>query len=323
MLQLQQLPNTNTMFLATLAVIFRFGISGFVLTAASLRSLHKLTKTELLQGIVAGSLLTAAIIFEYDALNYIRASIAAFLTNCYCIIIPLLAAIHFRRRPTLRTQVCCALVVIGMMILANVRIHDLHFTRGEIECFLATLFFGLYIYWLGVPQFYHNHTTRTSIIMYTTMVVVSLPLLYFSSHSTHPFLNSIQACASPTILGFLFLLTVLCTLLPYTLVNHWQREINSTEAGVIYCVIPVFASLFALFMPHFLGQLAGVHYNNESITLRLLLGGLFITLANVILQVGSRLEKAINWKLELPIDVLQKIKLVFQYKKESRAGSDS
>jgi len=94
----------------------------------------------------------------------------------------------------------------------------------------------------------------------------------------------LRAYASPAACGFLAIISVFCTLAAFLVMNSWQRHITATEAGLIYCAEPVFASLLALFLPGIFSSWAGIHYLNETITARLLLGGGLITAANVLLQ---------------------------------------
>jgi hypothetical protein len=68
--------------------------------------------------------------------------------------------------------------------------------------------------------------------------------------------------------------------------NAWQPKITATEAGLIYCVEPIFGSAMSLFLPGVFSAIAGIHYLNESGTWTLILGGGLITLANVLLQLN-------------------------------------
>ena len=79
-------------------------------------------------------------------------------------------------------------------------------------------------------------------------------------------------------------LVLICTLIAYSIMNYWQKRVTATEAGLIYCLEPVCASIFALFMPAWFSLWAGITYPNESLTTRLLLGGSLVTAANVLLQ---------------------------------------
>jgi hypothetical protein len=88
-------------------------------------------------------------------------------------------------------------------------------------------------------------------------------------------------------MGLILVLVVCCTLVAFTLMNRWQPVLPAPEAGLIYAAEPVFASVFALFLPVWLSRFAGIEYANESATVTLLTGGGLITLANVLIQVRA------------------------------------
>jgi drug/metabolite transporter (DMT)-like permease len=85
-------------------------------------------------------------------------------------------------------------------------------------------------------------------------------------------------------LGFTVALTLFCTLGAFTIMNTWQPRITATEAGLIYCLEPLFASCLALFLPALFARWAGFAYPNETLTANLLLGGGLITAANLLIQ---------------------------------------
>jgi hypothetical protein len=66
--------------------------------------------------------------------------------------------------------------------------------------------------------------------------------------------------------------------------NAWQPKITATEAGLIYCVEPIFGSLAALFLPAVFSVWAMINYANETATWTLLVGGGLITAANILIQ---------------------------------------
>ena len=72
--------------------------------------------------------------------------------------------------------------------------------------------------------------------------------------------------------------------------NHWQRDVEATEAGLIYCAEPLWTSVFALFLPAWLAAWTATDYANETPTVRLLLGGGLITAANVCIQIRNNAE---------------------------------
>ena len=162
----------------------------------------------------------------------------------------------------------------------------LHLSRGESETVLASLFFAGQIFWLERPDFAGNRTAHATIIMFATIALAMLPVLVGRGTSGAEF--AVAAAGSGPIIGLLLALTLLCTLATFTVMNHWQRFVEATEAGLIYCVEPVWASLCALFLPASLSALARVQYANESFTWRLLIGGVLITLANILIQLKPR-----------------------------------
>lgn len=89
-------------------------------------------------------------------------------------------------------------------------------------------------------------------------------------------------------LALMGLLALACTVGAYLLMNTWQPKITATEAGLIYCVEPIFASLLALFLPGWFSGWVGIDYANEQVSWTLFVGGGLITLANVLLHVWPR-----------------------------------
>ena len=117
--------------------------------------------------------------------------------------------------------------------------------------------------------------------MFLMMALLSVPLVW----ATMPNLAAIrQAYASPAACGFMAVLVVICTLAGYMIMNCWQKRVSATEAGLIYCIEPVCASVLALFLPGWFSAWAGIAYANESLTGKLVLGGVLVTAANVLLQ---------------------------------------
>lgn len=286
-------PGASTWFLAALALTFRFGLAALVVAGFmtwTWRGGQKLTRRECSQGLGLGLFGGAGMFFQFDGLNYTAASTSAFLTNCYCVILPVIVAIQRRRLPPAVVVVCSGLVLAGMAVLADLDPRTLRLGRGELETVLSAVFFAAQIFWLERPSFHRNRTAHATLVMFTTVAALGgVALVVNRSRGVPVWREAIAACASWPVLGCLLVLTILCTLCTFTLMNHWQRHVEATEAGLIYCAEPVWTSLFALFLPALLAAwVGGVQYPNEHLTARLLLGGGLITAANVLLQFKPR-----------------------------------
>lgn len=275
------LPDAGSWFLTALNVLYRFGTAAVLLALFLGRNLKKISRLEIEQGIGLGVFGVGGILLQVDGLAYTTASTSAFLTQSYCVIIPLWAALIQRRFPPHKTLLSIAIVVAGLIILVGLDFRDLKLGRGETETLFASLLFTGQILLLERPRYAANQPLRFTFVMFVVMTLICVPGVLLTAPDAGA---CVRAYASPAAIGFMAILVLFCTLGGYLFMNRWQREITATEAGIIYCVEPVIASALALFLPAWFSVWAGIHYANESLTVRLLIGGGLVTAANVLLQ---------------------------------------
>jgi drug/metabolite transporter (DMT)-like permease len=279
--QQQLLPGVSSGFLTSLGVFYRFGFAGLILLVFTARRMGGISRLEVEQGLLLAGFGGLGIWFQMDGLSYTPASTSAFLTQSYCIFIPLWLAVVNRRFPPLKQSVCILLVVGGVWELANLNLHSLKLGRGELETLIGSLMFTGQIMTLDRPRYAGNRPLLFSTVMFLAMALLCVVPVWASAPSPA---DCLRAFASPATVGFMVVLVLLCTVGAYTLMNLWQPFVSSTEAGLIYCLEPALASLLTLFLPHWISRWAGVDYPNETLTSRLLLGGGLITAANALLQ---------------------------------------
>ena len=283
----QMLPEAGPWFAAIYTMAPRFLLAVAVLVVWRPRSIARITRKEINQGVVLGLFTTGGMFLQNDALQFTAASTSAFLTQCYAIIIPIWLAITARRNPGIRIWVCCALVLAGVALLGHFDWHALQFGRGEWETLLCSLFFTGQILWLERKQFAGNDPIRLSLVAFFTQAVILWTTAVALAPNAHTLL---LPWTSVPWLGLTAILTVFCTLGAFVLMNIWQPKITATEAGLIYCVEPIFGSVMALYFPAIFSVWAGVNYPNETATWTLLVGGGLITLANIVIQLKPPAE---------------------------------
>jgi drug/metabolite transporter (DMT)-like permease len=236
-----------------------------------------------------GLFAAGGMLLQNDALQFTHASTSAFLTQFYAVLIPVWVAVRLRHNPGARIWLCCALVLAGVAILGRFNPLDffrgdgrqVHFGRGEWETLLSSLFFMGQILTLERRDFAGNRPEKITFAMFATEAAI----FWVLAGATAPDAATLIApWTSPAWLGFTVALTLFCTLGSFSLMNAWQPKITATEAGLIYCIEPIFGSAMALFLPALFSIWAGIDYPNESATWTLLAGGCLITVANVILQ---------------------------------------
>lgn len=275
------LPEAGPWFSAIYTVAPRFVLAVAVMLLLKPRVWRGVTRGELKQGVVIGLFAAVGMLFQNDGLQFTAASTSAFLTQLYAILIPVYLAIRARRSPGLVVWVSSALVLAGVAILGKFDWRELHLGRGEWETLLCSVFFMGQILWLDKKEFVANRAYELTFVIFVTEA------LFFSvlAGATAPDLAAlVTPWTSPAWLGLTGSLTLLCTLTSFGIMNAWQPKITATEAGLIYCVEPVFGSVMALFLPAIFSAWAGINYGNEVATWTLLVGGGLITAANVLIQ---------------------------------------
>ncbi len=290
--QQRLVPSAGTWYISALSLLVRFGVSSLVLAVWQARRWRTFTRLELWHGVGLGVFCALGIVFQMDGVMHTAASTSAFLTQCYCIFIPVVVALHKRKWPTSILAVCCILVMAGVAILGNINWRELRLGRGEAESILASFIFTAQILWLERPIFARNNTDSVTLIMFVVVTLVILPVVLATGHGPREW---VLVYSTPATLGIIALLTIACTLATYGLMNKWQAHISASHASLIYCTESLFTSVFALFLPGWLSKLAHVDYPNEHITWRLVVGGGLILAANlVILWEAKRLEKKVG-----------------------------
>jgi drug/metabolite transporter (DMT)-like permease len=275
------LPNAGSWFVTSLDVMYRFGAAGLLMALLKRRDLKTISRREIEQGLKLAAFGAGGILFQMDGLSYTAASTSAFLTQGYCVFIPLWIALTNRRLPSQKIFLSSALVLTGVAVLANLDLQTLKPGRGELETLIASLLFTGQILCLEHPRYAANRPECFSTVMFLAMALLCLPFV----GATMPDASAcVLAYASPAACGFLAILVLFCTLGAYNMMNRWQRHVTATEAGLIYCVEPVFASVLALFLPGWFSRWSGIGYADEQLTLRLFIGGGLIIAANVLLQ---------------------------------------
>jgi len=281
MLHERLLPEASTWFSAIYTVAPRFALAFLVLLALKPLAWRGLTRGEVKQGVVIGLFAAAGMLLQNDAMQFTAASTSAFLTQFYAILIPIHVAVRMRRNPGAMVWLSCALVLAGVAILGKFNWREMHLGRGEWETLLASVFFMGQILWLEKKEFAANRAFELTLVMFATMALVFAVLAGATAPSAAAL---VLPWTSPVWLGFTLALTLFCTLGAFGLMNTWQPKITATEAGLIYCVEPLFGTLMALFLPAIFSVWALIQYENETVTWTLIAGGGLITLANVLIQ---------------------------------------
>lgn len=238
------------------------------------------SRSELVQGLWIGVFAGGGHFLQADGLNWTDASTSAFLTQGYVVVLPLLAALELRTRPKSRVLWAVVINVLGLAVLARFDPLTLALGRGEAETLIAAVLFAGQIFTISRPQYEQNRAGPVTMIMFLTVGLGALPLAATAIDPEH--LRHFMGDAKLWLL--LGLLASCCTLVPFLLMNRFQRSVPAPEAGVIYGAEPVLACILTLFLPVLLARLVQIQYENESLSLRLVVGASLVTAAALLLR---------------------------------------
>lgn len=274
-------PGSGNWLVTVCTVAPRFLVAGVALALFGAWRHGRPTRPELRQGLGLALFLGLGLLLQVDGLQRTHASVSAFLTQLYAVLIPLWVAARTRRAPPWPVVAACALVVVGVGVLGRVDVRAFRLGRGELETILGSLFFMAQILWLERTEFARNRVLPTTTVMFLAVGagfgVAALAL------APQP-LALLALARSPAWLGLTAVLTAACTIFCFVVMNACQPRITATEAGLIYTLEPVSASALALFLPAVFSGWIGLAYANELFTWHLFVGGVLLTAANVLVQ---------------------------------------
>ena len=283
----QHAPGNSTVFFAAWCITLRFGFAAVLVSLFGIRQLRGITRREWKQGIGLGALGGLGLLLQMDGMAYTQASTSAFLTQGYCVWLPLWFALSRRRKPPTAVIVACVLVLTGGALLAGVDLGHPHLGRGEWETLAGSVVFTAQILWLERSEFRGNHVQRFSLVMFGILSLCLLPVALATARSASDLATAYSSLPAAVLLA---VLVGPCTLFSFMLANRWQPEVPATEAGLLYSTEPVFTSMVALFLPALISRGSGIDYPNERVTWNLVVGGGLVLVANLWLQLGHHSE---------------------------------
>jgi len=240
----------------------RFGVATLALLVLAGRHL-KMSAETLRRGVLLGVLYGLAQILQTFGLARTSASVSGFITGLYVVATPLLGAVILRTRVERRVWLAVMLATAGLGVLS---LHGFSVGYGELLTLAASMIYALHI--LAMSRL----TTPGTTISLTLVQMIVITVVCTVAALPH----GIALPASAADWGAVLYLGVLAGALTMFLQTWAQGHLDPTRAAVIMAMEPVWAAAFA------------VALGGESITGRMLLGGLAILAAMYLVEVSGR-----------------------------------
>lgn len=220
-----------------LLLAIRFSIAFVVLGAVFFRRLRGLDRRFILGGMLCGAMLITAYSLQTFGLVGTTPGKNAFLTAVYCVLVPFLAWIFFRKRPTMWNWLAAVLCVAGIgLVSLN---GGLTIAPGDALSLLSGVCYALHIialsrlgekgdvFALSIIQFGTTALLAWLLHLLTVPADVHLPLRIWPQ------------------LGYL---SVLCTCVAITLQALGQKLTPPSQSAILLSLESVFGVLFSLLL---------------------------------------------------------------------------
>lgn len=241
----------------------RFAIAAVAMLLVAPRAIARLSPASRRSALVLGLIYGLAQILQTAGLAHTSASVSGFITGMYVVCTPLLAALLLRTRITGLTWGAVALAALGLGVLT---LDGFAIGYGEAITLLSAVLYALHIVGLGAWS-RPGEALGMSILQIVVIAVVCLV-------ATAP--DGVvlpQTGADWASIVYMALVAGALALLGQT----WaQSHLSPTRAAIIMSMEPVFAAFFAIL------------FGNDSLTLRMLLGGALVLTAMLVTELVPR-----------------------------------
>lgn len=250
----------------------RFTISAVLLLALAGKRLRSMSRASVRGSVLIGVCLAAAYIVQTYGLKYTTPGKNAFITTTYCVMVPFLAWLVYKRKPGLHNVAAAVLCVAGIGFVAL----DAGFgevNTGDVLTIFSGVFYALQI--ILMEQYISGcDSLSVSAVEFSTAAVICLV-------GTFAFEGTPVMPASGQIFAVLYL-AVMCTALCFFLQAWGMKYTPSSTAAMIMTLEAVFGTIFSVILYH------------EQVTPRLLAGFALIFVAVVLSETGTELLKKLR-----------------------------
>jgi len=235
---------------------WRFALASAAFYLLTFPRQRHFSRFEVLGGLAIGLTFCVGILLQLIGLRYTLPSTSSFLTALSVIFAPLAQTLLLRRPPGTQTIIAIVVALIGMFILSQPNPHattpqtiaqtPLVPHLGEILTIIGALLFTAQI--LSIDHFGQRaDPTRLTLIMLASTAIVSFILgLSLGGASLHRSAVLGSLIHSQTFIICFVLLALMSSMFSQYLMNRYQPLIPPATAAVVYCLEPVFGTLFSV-----------------------------------------------------------------------------
>lgn len=234
-------------------ITIRFALASVVLVALFPRLFMRARREEWRAGATLGLLMAFAFAGQAIGQVYTTPSKSAFITGLTTPLVPFVALVILRVRPTIENLIGVSLASVGGMLILIPQ--DASVNRGDVLTLLCTALFAAHITLLSsyarrfdIRQLTVLQITSAAIVFVLVwlafkacaLVLVGHPLPEVIARETVPLVFSLR------VLWQIVYLALVATVATFLLWTWGQSRMSATHAAIIFSLEPVFATMFAV-----------------------------------------------------------------------------
>jgi drug/metabolite transporter (DMT)-like permease len=230
----------------------RFILAALLMIAYRPTVFRGLTFKFIKQGVLAGILLGGGFIFQTFGLANTTVSNTGFITGMYLVFTPLISLIILKRKVLLVQWF--AIAMIGLVLISY---NGISIGTGEILVLISAFIYGAHFVALGEWSDGKN-TYALTLIQIMTIAAMS---------TVFAFINGFQMPPNASVWQAILFTAVFATFIGFLVQTKAQSVMSATAASVLLAMETPFALFFGLF------------FNNDPLTLRIIVGGSLVMTA--------------------------------------------
>ncbi|NMP36679.1 MAG: DMT family transporter [Clostridiales bacterium] len=254
-------------------MLLRFGTATVAMLLIFNRKLFPVTKKELKCGAIVGFFLFSGFYTQVWGLNFTSLSHNGFLTAVNVVLVPFIAWLIMKKRPSVKVFVSSAVCLGGVMVLTYTG-DRISFNRGDILTVLCAVLFATHIaYTQKCAE--EIDTAKLTFLQMLFAFIYAIPVfLAFDMRS----LAGCDISGLPAVIYLGLFPTCLC----FFLQTFAQKVIPAGPSAVVLCTESLWCSVLSVLLGY------------EAVTLNMVLGGAIILISIVMLEVKIKGKKAVQ-----------------------------
>jgi len=259
---------------ALLILAFRFSIASIVLLIVTYKDIKIIKKLEWIKGSIAGVLLFTGFYLQTAGQALTTISNSAFITATYVIMVPFVAWIIVKQKPTIKIVVLAFVVLIGVGVLTLSPGQGLKLNVGDLLILLCALAFASHVAYveIAVSSSSPKIITFIQISVAAILSIIGLFVFDFPAIAVADYAKGLPA---------VLFLGVFSTCLCFFMQTSAQKRTSAAKVGIILSTEGFFGTLFSI--------LLGL----EPLTAKIMIGGIIIITAVILTETNFGPKKKV------------------------------